>query len=71
MNKCCENCGHCFIDFSVGLYECQNMNNMTEEEAEDYYCNHGGENCPYYKPYMTDAEIEAENKMIEKMENNA
>lgn len=19
MNKCCENCGHCFIDFSVGL----------------------------------------------------
>ena len=44
MNKCCENCGHCFIDFSVGLYECQNMDNMTEEEAEDYYCNHGGEN---------------------------
>ena len=47
------------------------MDDMTEEEAEDYYCNHGGENCPYYKPYMTDAEIEAENKMIEKMENNA
>ena len=40
-------------------------------KAEDYYCNHDGENCPYYKPYMTDAEIEAENKMIEKMENNA
>lgn len=32
MNKCCENCGHCFIDFSVGLYECQNMDNMTEQE---------------------------------------
>ena len=47
------------------------MDDMTEEEAEDYYCNSGGENCPYYKPYMTDAEIEAENKMIEKMENNA
>ena len=48
MNKCCENCGHCFIDFSVGLYECQNMDNMTEEEIEEHYVNNDG-NCPYWK----------------------
>ena len=48
MNKCCENCGHCLTDFSVGLYECQNMDNMTEQEIEEHYVNNDG-NCPYWK----------------------
>ena len=48
MNKYCENCGNCFIDFSVGLYECQNMDNMTEQEIEEHYTNNDG-NCPYWK----------------------
>ena len=72
MNKSCWSCKWCINDyFNTGTLDCTRMDDMTEEEAEDYYCNHGGENCPYYKPYMTDAEIEAKNKMIEKMKNNA
>ena len=72
MNKSCWSCKHCINDyFATGTMDCIKQDDMTEEEFENYYANHGGENCPYYKPYMTDAEIEAENKMIEKMENNA
>ena len=72
MNKSCWSCKHCINDyFATGTMDCKKQDDMTEEEFENYYGNNGGENCPYYKPYMTDAEIEAENKMIEKMKNNA
>ena len=72
MNKSCWSCKHCINDyFATGTMDCIKQDDMTEEEFENYYVNHGGENCPHYKPYMTDAEIEAENKTFEKMENNA
>ena len=72
MKQSCWSCKYCINDyFATGTMDCIKQDDMTEEEFENYYVNHGGENCPYYKPYMTDTEIEAENKMIEKMENNA
>ena len=72
MNKSCWSCKHCINDyFATGTMDCKKQDDMTEEEFENYYENNGGENCIYYEPYMTDTEIEAENKMIEKMENNA
>ena len=67
MNKSCWSCKHCIDDyFATGTMDCKKQDDMTEEEFENYYGNNDGENCPYYKPHMTDAEIEAENKMIEK-----
>ena len=72
MNKSCWSCKHCINDyFATGTMDCIKQDDMTEEEFENYYVNNGGENCIYYEPIMTDKEIEAENKMIEKMENNA
>lgn len=68
MNKSCWSCKYCINDyFATGTMDCKRQDDMTEDEFEDYYCNNGGENCPYYQPYMTDTEIEAENKMIEEM----
>ena len=44
----CENCKYCFYDSSVGISECGQYYNMTEEETDKYYVE-GEANCPYWK----------------------
>lgn len=33
----CENCKYFFYDSSVGISECGQYDNMTEEETDKYY----------------------------------
>ena len=50
MKKSCWNCKHCINDYyATGTLDCKQMDNMTEEEIENYYTNNGGENCTYYE----------------------
>ncbi|WP_158553013.1 DUF6472 family protein [Desulfotomaculum sp. OF05-3] len=44
----CENCKYFFYDSSVGISECGQYDNMTEEETDKYYVE-GEANCPYWK----------------------
>ena len=44
----CENCKYFFYDSSVGISECGQYDNMTEEETDKYYME-GEANCPYWK----------------------
>lgn len=43
----CETCIHCFIDDSVGYYQCVNED-LTETELEKYFTN-GEDGCPHYE----------------------
>lgn len=50
MQKSCWNCKHCINDYNAtGTMDCKQMDNMTEEEIDDYYTEHGGENCIYWE----------------------
>ena len=44
----CENRKYFFYDSSVGISECGQYDNMTEEETDKYYVE-GEANCPYWK----------------------
>lgn len=48
--KSCWNCKHCINDYyATGTLDCNQMDNMTEEEIDNYYTDNGGENCPYHE----------------------
>lgn len=48
-NKSCWSCKYCINEYhETGLLDCKKFDDMTEDEIEDYYTNHGGENCAYY-----------------------
>lgn len=48
--KSCWNCKHCINDYyATGTLDCKQMDNMTEEEIDNYYTDNGGENCPYHE----------------------
>ena len=48
--KSCWSCNHCINDyFATGTLDCKKIDDMTEEEFDNYYTNNGGENCTYYE----------------------
>lgn len=47
MIRCCENCKHCFIDYSVDYYECQVADAMEEEEF-DCSWDSNGKDCKWF-----------------------
>lgn len=64
MRQTCYNCKYAIIDFGIEIVDCQKLDNMTEEETEKYYGENNGADCPYYEPYMTEKDIENENKYL-------
>ena len=45
----CQTCKYLFCDHSVGYYECQRENDMSDTEWDYYEENGYGPDCPYYE----------------------
>ena len=66
MTNPCYRCKYYWEDRSVGACDCDNADNMTEEEFEEYFVEEIG-CCPYFVARWTDADIEAEDAYYRKI----
>lgn len=44
----CQSCKYCFIDQSVGYWECTIADNLSDEEYEEYCDDIGPIPCPHF-----------------------